>query len=224
MKRVYLIFLVLILSWFAVAPLFKPGFFSIHDDTQVARVFEMAKALKDGQFPVRFVANLGYGYGYPLYNYYAPLPYYFGAFLNLLGFNLFIATKLMFLAGILLSAVFMYLLVREFWGDLGGVLAALFYLYAPYHALDIYVRGAVGEFWALAMLPWVFWEFANLSKKTPPFRWRRIFRASVAYACLVLSHNLTALIATPFILGWVVFWTLLRKENKLFTIYYLLFT
>ena len=215
MKRVYVIFLILVLSWPVIAPLFKPGFFSMHDDVQVARVFEMTKALKDGQFPVRFVADLGYGYGYPLFNFYAPLPYYFGSFLNLLGFSVLTAVKLMFLTGILLSAVFMYLLAREFWGELGGILAALLYLYAPYHALDIYVRGAVGEFWAMAFLPLVFLEIAKL-RKTGSRNYAKFFWAGLAYAFLILSHNLTALIATPFLLAWIIFWA--TRSDRFFLV------
>ncbi|MDP3998638.1 MAG: hypothetical protein Q8P89_03415 [bacterium] len=151
------IIFVLILSWWAVRPLFHPGFFPVHDNTQVVRVYEMAQALRDGQFPVRWVADLGYGFGYPIFNFYAPLPYYVGAIFNLVGLDALLATKLMFISGILLAGIFMYLLAREFWGELGGISAALFYMYAPYHAVDIYVRGAVGEFWAMAFLPLMAW-------------------------------------------------------------------
>ena len=217
MKKLWPVFLVLILSWFAVVPLFQPGFFSMHDDTQVARVFEMTKALKDGQFPVRFVQDLGYGYGYPLFNFYAPLPYYFSAFLTLLGINVLTATKLMFLVGILLSGFFMYQLGRLVWGELGGILAAIFYLYAPYHALDIYVRGAVGEFWAMAFLPLVFWKFASFRKREKR-NWKKVFWSGLSYACLILSHNLTALIATPFLILWIMFWS--RSKDSLSVIRY----
>ena len=34
--------------------------FPIHDDTQVARVYEMGKALSDSMFPVRWVEDLGF--------------------------------------------------------------------------------------------------------------------------------------------------------------------
>src|SRR3990172_3966639 len=119
----------------------------MHDDTQVVRVQQMAQALRDGQFPVRWVADLGYGYGYPIFNFYSPLPYYIGGFFNLIGFDALVATKIMFALGILLSGIFMYFLAREFWGEVGGIVSGLFYVYAPYHALDIYVRGAVDEFW-----------------------------------------------------------------------------
>lgn len=188
---------VIIFSLFGVLPLFQPGFFPMHDDTQVARVFEMGKALKDGMFPVRWVLDLGYGYGYPIFNFYAPLPYYFGGLVTLLGFDALLATKVMFLAGILLSGILMYLLAKEFWGKAGGIISGLFYMYAPYHALDIYVRGAVGEFWAYAFIPLAFLGLYKVFQKRT---WRWVVIGSVGYAGVILSHNLTALMITPFLL------------------------
>src|SRR3989338_10214440 len=95
-SNIWLLIITIILSWFAIRPLTIAGFFPVHDDTQPARIYEMAKALKFGQFPVRWVPDLGYGYGYPLFNFYAPLPYYFGAAFYLFGFNVLSATKLMY--------------------------------------------------------------------------------------------------------------------------------
>src|SRR3990167_10607745 len=128
MKKYYGLFVVLILSFWAIQPFFISGFFPMHDDVQVARVFEMKKVLQNGVFPVRWVPDLGYGYGYPIFNFYAPLAYYAGGFFTLLGFDALIATKTMMGIGILLAGVFMYLLAREFWGKKGGVLSGLFYL------------------------------------------------------------------------------------------------
>ena len=153
MKKLWPGFLVLILSWFAVVPLFQPGFFSMHDDTQVARVFEMTKVLRDGHFPVRFVQDLGYGYGYPLFNFYAPLPYYFSAFLTLLGINVLTATKLMFLVGILLSGFFMYCWISQKWGKFAGLISSVIYVWTPYRFLDVYVRGSLGEATAFIFPP-----------------------------------------------------------------------
>src|SRR5438105_15010330 len=97
---------VLIFSYWAIKPLFISGFFPIHDDTQIARVFEMKKSLADGMFPVRWVEDLGYGYGYPIFNFYAPLAYYVGGFFNLACFVVLDATKIMLLICIYLTGIF----------------------------------------------------------------------------------------------------------------------
>ena len=156
MKKVFLpILAILILSIFTLIPLFHNGFFSVHDNTQVPRVFEMFSSLRDGVFPVRWVQDLGYGYGYPIFNFYSPLPYYIGGFLSFI-FTSLVATKIMFGIGIIVSGISMYLLVNAFYGKKAGVLSSAIYLYFPYHAVNLYVRGAVGEFYAYAFLPLVF--------------------------------------------------------------------
>ena len=95
LEELFFIAILILLSYFSFSHLFISGFFPIHDDTQVARVFGMGKALSDGVFPVRWIEDLGYGYGYPIFNFYAPLSYYFGGFLNILGFDALTSTKIM---------------------------------------------------------------------------------------------------------------------------------
>lgn len=186
--------LVALFSIWTIRPLLALGFFPIHDDTQVVRVSQMALALKEGQFPVRWVKDLGYGYGYPIFNFYAPLAYYIGAIFNLIGFGALVATKMMIGLGAVLGGVSMYFLAKEFWGKLGGLMAALFYLYLPYKAVDLYVRGAIAELWALAFLPLVFLGLWLLLKEKKS----GIIIGSLGLALVILSHNLTALMLIPF--------------------------
>lgn len=196
MKKYWGVLAVLLLSFWAIRPFFHQGFFPMHDDTQVARVAQMSRALSEGQLPVRWVADMGYGFGYPIFNFYGPLAYYIGAAFNLAGFDALAATKIMIVLGVVLAGVFMYFLAEEFWGKLGGVVAGLFYVYAPYHAVDIYVRGAVGELWAMAFVPLVFlglWRI-HQNKKSG------VIIAGLSLAAVILSHNLTVLMVLPFIL------------------------
>jgi uncharacterized membrane protein len=196
-KSLLPVILILVFSVITILPFLHSGFFPMHDDTQVARVYEMAKSLSSGMFPVRWTTDLGYGFGYPIFNFYDPLPYYIGGLIEMIGLNALLATKLMMILGIMLSGVSMYLLAKEFWGKSGGVLSALFYVYAPYHALDIYVRGDVAEFWAFALIPLVFYALLKIHK-TGKFRFTAL--GALAYAALIISHNLTALMVTPFAL------------------------
>ena len=201
-KKYWGLGIVFLLSLFTVNSFFVPGFFPMHDDTQVARVFEMGKMLKLGAFPVRWVSDLGYGFGYPIFNFYAPLAYYVGGFLNVSGLDALLATKLMMTIGILFSGVSMYVLAREFFKELGGVLAGLFYVYAPYHAVDIYVRGDVGEVWAYAFIPLVFYGLWKIHKEQ---KWKYVVACSFGYAGIILSHNLTAFMITPFLFIIILF-------------------
>ncbi len=81
--------LIFTLSVFIIWPLFLPGYFSHHDDLQVMRIFEMRQCFIDFQIPCRWVPDMGYGNGFPLFNYYGVFPYYLGAILSFIfGFIL----------------------------------------------------------------------------------------------------------------------------------------
>lgn len=171
----------------------------------------MAKSFSVGQVPVRFATDLGYGYGYPIFNFYAPLAYYVGAFFLWFGATAITATKIILAIPILLSGIFMYILGRDLFGKYGGIVSATSYIYAPYHALDIYVRGDIAELWAYSFIPLVFysaWKIAISTKR------RFIFLGALAYGFLILSHNLSAFMASGFLLIFVIFLILVSLREK----------
>lgn len=211
LKDNFLLLVLFALSIFAVLPLFNSGFFNIHDDTQVQRVFEMKTALQDGMFPVRWVPDLGYGYGYPIFNFYGPLPYYVGAFISMFGLNVLLATKIMILIGVFGAGFTMYILAKEFWGKFGGLLSALLYLYAPYHGLNTYVRGDIGEVYSYFFIPLIFYGTWK-HYKTQKFVFLII--GSVGYAGVIASHNLSGLMITPFVL-LATFLLVIKRRNLL---------
>lgn len=191
---------------------FQNGFFPIHDDTQIARVNQMTKALTDGVFPVRIVADLGYGYGYPLFNFYAPLAYYVGSFFDGIGFDELTSTKIMIGVSVFFLGVGMYLLSSAIFGKAGGLVSAFLALTSPYIALNIFVRGAVSELYGMTFIPWVFYFLIRISDSG---KFRYTVLGSFAFAGIILSHNLTALISTPFIFVVMIFMVLLQQKSRI---------
>lgn len=188
-----MILAVIILSFLAIRPVFSPGFWQMHDFQQVVRLFELNSSLLSGSFPVRWVADLGFGYGYALFNFYPPLVYYLGEIFHLAGFSFIDATKIVWAIALVGSALAMYLLAKEFFGKIGGLVAAVFYLYAPYHAVDAYVRGALAELFSFVWLPLILL-----------FSYRKKYLlTAVCLAALMLTHNLVFL---PFI-GFYLLWS-----------------
>ena len=195
MKK-YLVLVVIALSIGTILPLFNNGFFVFHDNTQVVRVFEMNNALNQGLFPVRFVENLGYGYGYPIFNFYAPLAYYIGAGIMSLGFDPLSATKAMIGFGMMLSAATMYFLLKKFYGIPAAIVGSVAYAFFPYHALNLYVRGAIGELYAYAFLPIVFlglFSALKLERNRSYFlkNFREIGLIATGIFLVGVSHNLS---------------------------------
>ncbi len=196
MKKIAGLIVVIVLSFFMVRPLLGDGYFPVHDDTQIARVVVMGHALRQGQFPVRWVSDLGYGYGYPIFNFYGPLPYYVGGALSAAGASGIVATKFMMGLGLVLSGIFMYVAIADILGISAGILAATLYMYAPYHAVQAYVRGSVGEYWTLAFLPLIFWGLAkiHLNKQTSG-----VLIGAFGLAGLILSHTILGYVGGMFV-------------------------
>lgn len=208
MKKIYWYLLVLLLSYFAIQPLLGEGFFPMHDDTQVGRVVAMGRSLLNGQFPVRWVEDLGYGYGYPIFNFYGPLPYYIGGFLYALGVSGLAATKFMIGLGIVGAGLTMFWATKRWAGNYGAIVAAVLYIYAPYHAVQVYVRGSIGELWVMVFLPIVFWGIVAASEKNCKTDIWVV--GGLGLAGVILSHTIFGYV----IVGLCIVWWLVSLRSR----------
>ncbi|HSV95035.1 MAG TPA: glycosyltransferase family 39 protein [Spirochaetia bacterium] len=204
--------LLIILLVPSIFSLLQPGYFTMHDDLQSFRLYELNKCFQDGQFPCRWVPDAGYGYGYPLMQFYPPMPYYPMQIMVFLGLGFFWPIKIMFALAFVLSGVGMYYLAREFFGKWGGVLSALFYVYAPYHSVDVYVRGAQNEAWGMVWFPFVLLFIYELIAKK--FSWKSFLLFAVALMGQLTSHNVMTMIFAPTAIIWALFWIWRTKNIK----------
>lgn len=209
MKKILLTIVALFLITLpTLLPYFNSQFFYTQDYIFIARLHQISAALSDGHFPVRWAPDLRYGE--PTFNFYASLPYYFGALIHLLGFNFIWVAKILFILSAFLSALGMYLLSNKLFGKKAGVLSAVLYTYAPYKAVDMYVRGALSETWAFVFFPLIFLTSLNLVKQQNK---KNIVFLALSLAGLFFSHNVTTLMFLPFLGLW---WLYLIFSNKNF--------
>ncbi|HBL51745.1 MAG: hypothetical protein A3D24_00735 [Candidatus Blackburnbacteria bacterium RIFCSPHIGHO2_02_FULL_39_13] len=204
---------VVVIALIAGKDLLQPGYFNMHDDLQMMRQFSLEACFKDLQIPCRWTPYMGYGFGFPLFNYYPQLPYLFGEVFRLIGFSFVDTIKATMLLSFVTSGLAMYVLAKEFWGKLGGILSAAFYIWAPYHSVDVFVRGAMNEAWALVWFPIILWSGYKIITKA---QFRHIVVLSLAWFGLLNSHNLMALIFVPFFGAWALLW--LVREKSWFTV------
>jgi len=210
-KTILLLLLSIILVIPTFSKLLRPGYFPMHDDMQAMRLLQIDKCIKDKQFPCRWVPDMGYGYGYPQFNYYGPLPYYVMEVFHLLGLSFLDSVKAGFILPVIVSVVGMFFLGSSLWGPLAGLISAILFAYAPYRAVDMYVRGAVGEFWALSTIPLIFWS----SRKVVLGNSKSILWLAVSIAILLTSHNISSVMFAPIIFIWIVFLILSNKKDVL---------
>jgi len=201
MKKYFFLLIIALIP--AVFFLMRPNvYWNMHDDMQLIRQLSIEKCLQDGQIPCRWSPDLGYGYGYPLFNFYPPMPYIVGQVFRTFGLSFVTTVKLTALVQIIAAGLAMFLLARSLFGPMGGFLSALFYSYAPYHALNIYVRGAMNEAWAAVFFPLIFYFSRKLILESKTIH---LILLSLSFSGLLLSHNPMALTFIPFLFLWVIF-------------------
>lgn len=188
----HVIWLTLLLLIPAIWALFVPGYGGLSDDMHVAWIHQMARTLFTGQFPPRYVPDLSFGFGYPLFNFVFPLPFYLGSLFYSFGLALTDSLKMVFGFSLVASFLSMYFLLKHLSGKWLAIVGALVYVYTPYRATDVYVRGAVGESLAFVFFPLIILAVLKAKKD---IKW--VGAGSLGVAGLILSHNITAMMFIP---------------------------
>lgn len=175
----------------AVSPIFGSRFIPTHDgEYHIIRFWQFYTSLVSGDWFPRWAPDLNNGLGIPLFTFQYPFPNYVGSIFHQFGLSYVDSVKWTLGFGYLVALIFCYLWVRHIFGRIPGVIATIVCSYIPYWFVDIYIRGSVGEVWAIA---WVFAALYAISTK------RRLFIALMC-AFLVISHNIMALIFIPILL------------------------
>lgn len=212
---VCLFFLIIFLS-----PLFH-GFYISHDgENHVARFAAYYTAFTDGQLPPRWAGSLNYHYGSPLLIFFYPLPGYIAVLLHIMHLSFeqcyLVLMSLCFLAA---PAAF-YLWSKTFLKKEQAITASFLYGLAPYHFLDLFVRGDVGEMLAFVFVPLVFLSIDRIIKEKT---WTSFFWGSAVFGFLIMSHNGMSLLFTPVMAGYACFSIFVSKQWKMMIPILLLF-
>ena len=201
MKRLGVGGVLLLLALPLFSSLARPGIHNFQDIMQFFRIYQVDRCLADWQIPCRWVPDMGFGFGYPLFLYYPPAPYYLGAFFHTLGFQYITAVNLLFVLGFLASGLSMFFFLAEiFPGRWSALAGSALYLYAPVRAVQVYVRGSLSEFLSFIFFPLLFlFSYRLVVNKSR----QSVLYLSLALAGLLLTHNLTALTFFPILGLWI---------------------
>jgi uncharacterized membrane protein len=156
---------------------------------------QFARQVGEGVIYPRWLPLSHGGLGSPVFYYYPPLAFYVGMPFVLLGLNIHAALIATFFAGYLLSGAAMYLWLRR--QTVNPLLGTLVFMAAPYHTFNVYNRGALAEFMATALLPFVVvgvWRLKRVGGGG-------FALAAVAYGAMIATHLPLALLASLFLIA-----------------------
>ncbi len=190
--------------------------------THILRLWMLEWIILRGAWYPRWLPELFLGYGYPVFNFYAP-GFYAVAFAHklLLRLDTWDAYRAVGVTGIFIGAAGVYALVVSVWRRVVlGVFAAVCLIYFPYaFQLNLFKRGDLPELLALALVPWLLYTLWRLwcAEGRAVVRW--VFAAAAVGASIVLTHNLTlisaAFIAAPWTAGLATFGSTRRGLQRI---------
>jgi hypothetical protein len=176
-----------------------PGYFWGANDARhhVYFLFEYNRLVEDGVWWPRWSPDFAFGYGYPFFNIYAPLSHFLAELLLHFGrLSYTNAIETVFALSIIGSAAAMLAFVRSWLGSAPAALAALVYVYVPYHLLNLYVRANLAESMAFVWLPLCLWAVRSAIVRPS---WLTIAGVALAYAGLMLTSNLVVVLFSGFL-------------------------
>ena len=157
-------------------------------------IAEFNAALRQGHFPPRWLDGAMAGFGASSFYFYPPLAFYAAALVGAVlpaGAHPGLILAWLDAFTIAASGLAMFAWLRPKVGPWTALAAAVLYMFAPYHQLCVFVRGALGETIAYVVLPLL---AASLERAVRSWRW--VPALAVSYAALVLSHPIIAMLTT----------------------------
>jgi len=188
---------------------FQNKMFDFHDETQPARIQQFVLNLKSLKIPPRIAPNFSFNLGYPVFNHYAPFSYWITSIFNLIGFNIVDSLKLSFLLALIISCLFCFLFLKEFFDFNQSLLGAVLYATSPWMAVEIFIRGNLAELWFMALLPIIFWIIYKNSYSDKPLLF---VLSSIIISFGLTVHNALSVLLIPTIFLYILLLPKIRKN------------
>lgn len=187
-------------------------FLKIPGDFELIKLFELNKCIQDKQIPCRWISGISDSYGYPLFNYQAPLPYYFGEAIYLLTNSFAFAVKAMFITGLAGAYIFLYIFASKLLQKNARILSAYFYTIAAYFIIYFFPDIALGQVWGMMFFPLILLSIMLLFQKNSL---QNILIFILSSALLILSSN-NFLFFLFLIFLWIIYQYILSKNTMFF--------
>ena len=158
-KKINLIVLLILISILPLLSILRPGSYESGDmSINAIKTMSFYSSLREGHFIPHWAGNLNALYGYPLFVFTYPLPYYLAAFFHVFGFSFIDSIKCLLITAFIASGLTMYLFLKNEFGEKAAFVGSICYLFSPYHLMDMQFRVDIGETLAFVFLPSFFTE------------------------------------------------------------------
>lgn len=186
---------------------YESGDFNIH----IYRTMEFYNSLTEGNIMPSWAGDLNATYGYPLFIFNYSLPYYLISLFHFLGLTFVTSMKLFLSLSLILSGIFMYLFSKDlFKNKLAAFTSSIFYIFAPYHLIDLHFKVVIGELLSFTLIPLVFFFLNKLYNKPSTLL---LLTTSIFFGALIMSHVVVGLFFGLLILIYLLLKTIRDKKS-----------
>jgi hypothetical protein len=177
----------------------------------LAHIVEGRNGLAEGQFPLRVAPWQWKGLGYPVFQFYSPLPYTLMSAADLVLNDPWLTMRLWLFLALTFCGWTVYLLMRRLIdSERIALLGVALYLTVPYFAVNLQARGAIAEVFGQALLPLCALTLWSLITRPDV---RSVVGFAIALSLLVQTHLVSAvnfLLTVSVLIG--IYWLKARPD------------
>lgn len=194
---------------------YESGDLTIH----AMRTVTFSKILFDEHIRPVWTPNFNGDFGDPhfLFSYF--LPYFLASILQKLGLSFIFSIKMLLAISYIFSGMFMYIWIKYEFGAKSAFIAAIFFLFAPYHLIDMHFRVTIAESMAFAFLPLCMYLASKIVKTLSV---NSILLLGISLALLITTHQITSLFFIPILIsysGLIYFLKTKRLKREIFYLF-----
>lgn len=181
--------------------------------THITMIAQFYKAFSEGE--IRPTWSDGFAnYGMPMALIHQQTTTYLGGVLNFIFHDVVLSYNSVLLTGAMLSSLFFYIFLRFYFNPDIAFFSTFLFNFAPYRILNIYVRGALPEFFASVFIASLLIGVYLIEKRKNA--WSFIL-TSLSVTLLILTHPFMFIVCQFVIVPYFVF-LLITTEKKRFLI------
>lgn len=213
-KNIKPVFIVILFSLLPVISILRKGVYESGDfNLHIYRSISFYENLRYFNLLPSWGHELNGGFGYPIFLIINPLPYYIISFFHFIGFSFIDGMKLFLIFSYIFSGIFMYLFTKKiFKNELAAITSSIFYLFTPYHLIDLHFRNDIGQILAFCIFPLCCLFFYKCIKYKNIFDYTAL---GILFGLLLISHQGIGLISLMFSFIFFLFFSFKNGLNKL---------
>jgi len=211
-RKVNLFYLLILISILPIVSISRLGSYESGGFSDYLKFgISFYNSLKEGIFVPQWDELRSAGYGSPIFMFMYILPFYITSFFHFIGFTFIDSMKILLALSFPLSGLSMYGFVKGWLGKVPAFVASIFYLFTPYHLVDLHFRTDIGEILSFALLPIQFLSTKKIIE-TGSKKW--IIVGAINISVLILSHHAISLASIFLVCTYgVTIWTLSKRKN-----------